>query len=451
MTSLFGTDGIRGTVGDDRINPHSLLQLGWAIGQVFQSHPSSLALVGKDTRLSGYMLESSLQAGLCAAGCHVSLLGPMPTPAVAYLTHTLRASVGIMISASHNPFQDNGVKFFDSHGHKISASIQAQIDEAYQQPITVTDARHIAKVSRLSGAPGRYIEFCKSKFPYHLSLRGLRIVLDCAHGATYHIAPAVLEELGAQVIALHTEPSGTNINAHCGATHPNVLAEAVRTHQADIGFALDGDGDRMIMVDHQAKIYDGDDVLYVLARYATKPLQGVVSTIYSNQGLENSLRESGLDFQRTAVGDRHVMQALQTKQWVLGGEPSGHVVHLDYSLSGDGIISALRILAVMMQEEKPLADLIQYHKYPSVLHNIHHANPTALAKEHEATFKEISQLLDKKGRLIVRPSGTEPVLRCFVEAQSHALIQQVMSLLPSQHDVAQTTTDHPRPSYTNAQ
>jgi phosphoglucosamine mutase len=371
------------------------------------------------------MLESAIQSGLCAAGMSVGLLGPMPTPAVAYLTHTLRAAMGIVISASHNLYHDNGLKFFNSNGTKLSSQQQDAITAAYENPIQVVATKKIGRVSRVHGAPARYIELCKSKFPYHLSLQHLKIVVDCANGATYHIAPAVFKELGAEVIVLNTQPNGLNINLGCGATDPGSLQEAVLKHQADCGLAFDGDGDRLVLVDHIGQVRDGDDILYILAHAYEHKHTGVIGTIYSNAGLAQSLGEKGIAFHRTPVGDRYIMQALQDRSWQLGGEPSGHIVHLGKTLSGDGIITALMVLTVMLKKNQPLAELIDYHKYPSKLINI------PLPPEHgdlDAAYnlvKEAQAMLGSRGRLLLRPSGTEPCLRLLIESADASEIKNL--------------------------
>ena len=431
MTTLFGTDGIRGEVGDSLINPQNFLKIGWAIGQVFSQAQSKLVLIGKDTRISGYMLESAIQSGLCASGMNVGLLGPMPTPAVAYLTHTLRAAMGIMISASHNLYQDNGIKFFNSNGTKLSAQQQDAIEQAYHQPFEFAQNQHIGRVSRIHGAPARYIELCKSKFPYHLSLQHLKLVLDCANGATYHIAPAVFKELGAEVIVLNAQPNGLNINAACGSTDVNALKQAVIKHKADCGLAFDGDGDRVQIIDRHGALVDGDDMLYLLAQAYEHRHSGIVGTVYTNAGMVNALKAKGVEVHRTPVGDRHIMQALRDHSWMLGGEPSGHIVHLGKTLSGDGIITALMILTVMLERNRDLDELIDYQRYPSKLINMpFEKRPKSLDAMHKAVQQAQTKLGDQ-GRLLLRASGTEPCLRLLIEAQDMACIKALeTSLVP---------------------
>ncbi|MEJ2116236.1 MAG: phosphoglucosamine mutase, partial [Gammaproteobacteria bacterium] len=350
----FGTDGIRGRVGDGVMTPEFVLKLGWAVGRVLCSENNNLVLIGKDTRISGYMFESVLEAGLSAAGVNTRLLGPMPTPAVAYLTRTLRAAAGIVISASHNPYYDNGVKFFSSEGKKLPDSIEQEIENQLDQPLEVVASDKLGKVERINDAAGRYIEFCKSTIPTRTKLNGLKIVVDCAHGATYHIAPNVFLELGAEVISLASNPNGLNINDKCGATDTKELCKAVIEHHADLGIAIDGDGDRLIMVDDTGAIVDGDELLYVIANARKRENLlhgGVVGTLMSNLGLEHALHAQDIEFGRAAVGDRYVMEMLKERSWVLGGESSGHIICLDQTTTGDAIISALQVLQVLVNHQ----------------------------------------------------------------------------------------------------
>jgi len=428
----FGTDGVRGRVGDAVINPEFVLKLGWAAGKVLAGKPGGKVLIGKDTRISGYMFESALEAGLSAAGLDVRLLGPMPTPAIAYLTRTLRASAGIVISASHNPYYDNGIKFFSAGGEKLPDEVELEIEAMLDQPMTTVASEALGKVKRIEDARGRYIEFCKSTIPSRLSLKGLRVVVDCANGATYHIAPDVFRELGADVIAVGNEPDGLNINEGVGATHPENLAAVVKELRADIGISLDGDGDRLVMVDADGEIRDGDEVLYVLAlsRLSSNAMRGdVVGTLMTNLGLEVALKEKGIGLSRVNVGDRYILEKLLKEDWVIGGEPSGHIICLDRTTTGDGIVSALQVLAEMNKTGKSLAELCSgMTKYPQVLINV---------KLGDAVGKEIMQKpkvteavaaveaeMGDSGRLLLRPSGTEPLIRVMVEGSDADRVQR---------------------------
>ena len=427
----FGTDGIRGRVGVSPITPDFIMHLGYAAGKVLTSSDRRLptgqrpsVLIGKDTRISGYMLESALEAGLSAAGVDVLLSGPMPTPAVAYLTRALRLQAGIVISASHNAFEDNGIKFFSASGSKLSDEAEHAIEERLSSPIKSMDSARLGKVRRISDAPGRYIEFCKSTFPYHLDLRGLRIVVDCAHGATYHIAGHVLHELGADVVAIGVQPDGLNINHECGATHSSTLQIAVRQHHADLGIALDGDGDRVVMVDSKGTIYDGDQLVYIIARHRQQRgllKGGVVGTLMTNLAVENGFRKLGIPFVRSNVGDRYVMELLQQKDWQLGGEGSGHIICTDKHTTGDGIISALQVLHAMRDCGKTLAGLTRgLTLYPQKLVNVKVAkrfNPHA-NEQIKIVQSAAEQDLGDKGRTLLRVSGTEPLVRVMVEGES---------------------------------
>ena len=433
MKSVFGTDGIRGAVGGPLINPEFVLKLGWAVGQVLGT-AGGKAIIGKDTRISGYMLESSLEAGLSAAAMEVNLLGPMPTPAIAYLTRMFRAEVGIVISASHNSYLDNGMKFFDAEGRKLSNAVEQQITEKLEQPMEVVASASLGKAKRIDDAPGRYIEFCKSTFPSRLSLSGLKIVVDCAHGATYHIAPAVFSELGAEVIAINISPDGFNINDNCGSTAPAALQQRVVSEQADVGIALDGDGDRVVMVDRKGELVDGDELLFIMAKSrhaAGKLFGGVVGTVMTNYGFEQAIRTLGIEFIRAQVGDRYVMETLNEQHWVLGGEGSGHIVNLDLTTTGDGIISALQVLRVMVQQDTALADLkAEMHKVPQVLTNVPVSGAAVLSSSAvERAVQHAEATLKDTGRVLLRKSGTEPVIRVMVEGQDAALVEQLAAEL----------------------
>lgn len=424
----FGTDGIRGHVGLSNINPEFMLKLGWAVGRVLSNSHRKKVLIGKDTRISGYMLESALEAGLSAAGADVRLLGPMPTPAIAYLTQTLRATAGIVISASHNLFEDNGVKFFSADGSKLADEIELRIEAELEKSMEIVPSALLGKARRIDDAPGRYIEFCKSSIPSLTRLSGLKIVVDCANGATYHIAPNVFSELGADVIAIADRPDGFNINENCGSTAPELLREQVIQSGADIGIALDGDGDRVILVDAAGNYVNGDWILYIIARDRQQRgvLQGgVVGTLMSNYGLEEAILSMGVPFLRSKVGDRYVLEALKEHAWKIGGEPSGHVVCLDKTTTGDGIIAALQVLAIMIKKEKTLQQLCEgMALYPQALMNVrtHHAETLAKHKQVVQALQDLNTKLQGQGRVLLRPSGTEPVLRVMVEG---ADLQQV--------------------------
>ena len=425
----FGTDGIRGRVGEHPITAEFMLKLGWAAGRVLASRGGDLVIIGKDTRISGYMFESALEAGLIAAGINIRLLGPMPTPAIAYLTRTLHASAGIVISASHNPFEDNGIKFFDGNGTKLPDEIELAIEAELEKDMETVDSHRLGKAERVDDADGRYIEFCKSTIPLSMSLKGLKVVVDCANGATYYVAPNVFSELGANVVALATEPDGLNINKDCGSTRPSKLQAAVREHGADVGIALDGDGDRLIMVDNEGELVDGDELLYIIAlsRKAQGQLHGtVVGTLMSNLGLEHALRAEGIAFDRAAVGDRYVMEMLKATGGILGGESSGHIICLDRTSTGDGIVSALQVLAAMIRSGKTLNALkAGMKKYPQHMINVplgRSVNLDAVPAVQDAV-KSTEQRLAGKGRVLLRPSGTEPVVRVMVEGENE---QQVI-------------------------
>lgn len=418
----FGTDGVRGLVGEYPITPEFALKLGWAAGKVLSKQGTKKVIIGKDTRISGYLLETSLEAGLIAAGIDVVLLGPMPTPAVAYLTQTFRAEAGIVISASHNPYHDNGIKFFSGKGTKLPDQVELEIESMIELPMTCVSSEKLGKARRLDNADGRYIEFCKGQFPKELSLEGIKIVLDCANGATYHIAPAVMRELGAEVICHACTPDGVNINHECGATHVDSLKRKVLEHNADVGIAYDGDGDRVMMVDHQGRVFDGDDIVYIIACQANETGTlggGVVGTVMSNMGLENALKEKGIEFARSKVGDRYVLELLKEKGWKIGGESSGHVLNLDLISTGDGIVSSLQVLAAMVAQNKTLQDLRNgFVKYPMKMINVRYkqgSDPTT-HQDVIAAVQRVEEKLAGKGRVLLRKSGTEPVVRVMVEA-----------------------------------
>ncbi len=434
----FGTDGVRGKVGVAPITPDFVMRLGHAAGKVLARREAAQSagdgrptvLIGKDTRVSGYMLESALEAGFTAAGVDVLLVGPMPTPAVAYLTRALRLAAGVVISASHNPYDDNGIKFFSGDGAKLPDSVETAIEQWIDQPLTCAAPAHIGKVRRVDDAPGRYIEFCKGTFPSNLNLRGLKIVVDCAHGAAYHVAPPVLHELGAEVIAIGDEPNGSNINDGVGATSPGALQKAVKDHRADLGIALDGDGDRLVMVDARGLAYDGDQLLYVIARDAQRRKRlggGVVGTQMSNLAFELALRKLRIPFARAKVGDRYVLEMMAARGWKFGGENSGHILCLDQHTTGDGIVAALQVLRALGETGSTLAQACApVALYPQVMINMP-VKPRAGAREQPGVDRVVKQAerdLGDDGRVLLRPSGTEPVIRVMVEAKSRAKAQR---------------------------
>ena len=426
----FGTDGVRGKVGTYPITPDFALKLGWAAGKVLASQGSRTVLIGKDTRISGYMLESALEAGLAAAGLTAAFTGPMPTPAVAYLTRTFRLEAGIVISASHNPYYDNGIKFFSSQGTKLPDDIEEAIEAMLDQPMDCVESADLGKASRISDAAGRYIEFCKSTFPAHLGLDGYKIVVDCANGATYHIAPNVLRELGAEVIEIGTDPNGININEKCGATDVKALQEKVLETKADVGLAYDGNGDRIMMVDHLGNKVDGDQILFIIAREALRSGQlkgGVVGTLMSNMSLEIALKMLGVPFLRANVGDRYVLEKMVEHNWTLGGENSGHIIIADKNTTGDGIIASLAVLSAMVQHRLSLNELASAVKlFPQVLINVRFAggaNPLE-SEAVKAVAADVEKRLEGKGRILLRKSGTEPLIRVMVECEDGALAKQ---------------------------
>ena len=419
----FGTDGMRGRVGVEPMTAATVMKLGWAAGKVLAKEGNRDVLIGKDTRVSGYLFESALEAGLSSAGINLRLLGPMPTPAVAYLTRTFRAAAGIVISASHNPYYDNGVKFFSAEGTKLPDSMEQEIEDMMENEIETVDSAELGRAHRIDDAPGRYIEFCKSTFPTGLRLDGMKIVVDSANGAAYHIAKGVFEELGADVVSVGAEPDGLNINRDCGATSPDLLRAHVLMERADVGVALDGDADRLIMVDHRGEIVDGDELLFVLVKSrldSGEKVPGVAGTLMSNLGLEHGLRELGVEFVRAKVGDRYVLQELHSRDWMLGGESSGHIICLDRTTTGDGLVAALQILAYVQQSGEQLASLrAGMTRYPQVLVNVPLSHREAL-NDNEEVAKAVADAeaeLGDSGRVLLRPSGTEPVVRVMVEGR----------------------------------
>ncbi len=418
----FGTDGIRGRVGSSYVNPEFVLKLGWAVGKILANGKRKRVLIGKDTRVSGYMLESALEAGLSAAGVDVTLLGPMPTPAIAYLTQTMHAAAGIVISASHNLFEDNGIKFFSSDGSKLPDAVELAIEQQIEKPLETVESRHLGKAKRMVDAPGRYIEFCKSSIPSLTRLSGFKIIVDAAQGATYHIAANVFSELGADVISIGANPDGFNINADCGSASPEKLQALVLKEKADLGVALDGDGDRVVLVDATGRLINGDQILYMITKHRMlqgRMAGGVVGTLMSNYALEQAIDGMGLSFIRSKVGDRYVLEALKERGWKLGGEPSGHVVCLDKTTTGDGIVVALQVLASMVMQQRSLVELNQdLDLFPQVLMNVKttQANKLIIHPKVHALVQEIEHNLHGQGRVLLRPSGTEPVLRVMVES-----------------------------------
>lgn len=448
-TKYFGTDGIRGRVGELPITADFTLKLGWAVGSVLSElQPSRCTVViGKDTRISGYLFESALEAGLAAAGADVILLGPMPTPAVAHLTRSLGGAAGIVISASHNPFEDNGIKFFSGTGRKLPDELQHKIEQQLEHPMTHVMPEKLGKARRLDDASGRYIEYCKGTVTFGTRLDGLKIVVDCANGATYRIAPEVFRELGAEVITIHDEPNGMNINRDCGSTHPESMCRVVVEQKADLGIAFDGDGDRVLMADHRGELIDGDQILFVLANARQQRDQlngGVVGTVMSNFGLEEALRERGIQFVRAKVGDRYVHERLEANDWVLGGEASGHILCLDRAATGCGIVSALQVLEVIANSRQSLASLVEaMHRYPQIMINVPLQAEARDALSQNSRVQHAIESTEKQlngfGRVVLRPSGTEPVVRVMVEGRDE---QQVQKLARSLADVVQQG-EHP--------
>jgi phosphoglucosamine mutase len=431
----FGTDGIRGEIGKAPMTPDFVLKLGWAAGKVLAAQGSSLVVIGKDTRISGYMLETALQAGLVAAGVNVRLLGPMPTPAVAYLTRTFRASAGVVISASHNPFQDNGVKFFSSDGTKLTDEMELAIEDYLDRELETVSSEKLGKVERVDDAAGRYIEFCKRAIPTEVTLEGLRIVVDCANGATYHVSPDVLRELGADVVEIAASPDGVNINENCGATSLGLLQKSVVEYRADLGVALDGDGDRLMMVDHKGEVVDGDEILAIIAAHKQKEGslgEHVVGTLMSNLGLEKAMENLGINFHRADVGDRYVMEIMRQTGGMLGGESSGHIIVRDRISTGDGTIAALQVLHAVVDSGKKLADLKQVMtKYPQTLVNVRIKEKIDLASSEKIqnAVKTAEKQMGSRGRVLLRASGTEPLIRVMVEAEDQSETKQLAEMI----------------------
>lgn len=428
----FGTDGIRGTVGEHPITADFMLKLGWAAGKVLTRHTKvkNRVLIGKDTRVSGYMFESALEAGLIAAGVNVDMLGPMPTPAIAYLTRAFRASAGIVISASHNPVGDNGIKFFSADGYKLPDEIELEIESLMDQPLVTNGSFSLGKARRIDDATGRYVEFCKRSLPAGYSLAGLKIVLDCANGATYNAAPKVFKELGAQVITMANTPNGFNINEQCGSTHMDAVRARVVEEKADIGIALDGDGDRVLLVDANGEIVDGDEIVYIIARYRQQTGQGcngVAGTQMSNLGLEIALRDLGIPFQRTKVGDRYVVEALKENGWILGGEASGHILCSDLNTTGDGLVSALQVILALRESGIPLSELkAGMQKFPQTMINVRLSEKVTIDdnKAINLAVAAAEKELGDRGRVLLRLSGTEPLIRVMAEGEDQDLVRR---------------------------
>lgn len=427
----FGTDGIRGRVGEGNITPEFVLRLGWAVGRVLAKAPGDKVLIGKDTRISGYMFESALEAGLVAAGVDVRLLGPMPTPAIAYLTRTMKADAGIVISASHNPFEDNGIKFFSANGCKLPDEVELEIEAQLEKPMETVDSARLGKVSRINDAPGRYIEFCKRAMPIGCSLDGLTIVVDCAHGATYQVGPQTLRELDANIITMGTSPDGLNINKEVGSTAPQALQKRVLDEGADLGIAFDGDGDRVLFVDHRGEVVDGDELLFIIAQHEmlrNGAVSGVVGTLMSNMGFELALNDLEIPFARAKVGDRYVKELMESRGWQLGGENSGHIICSDITSTGDGIIAALKVLHAVVDSGRSLADLKSgMSKFPQIMENVR-IKPGCEVMEHDdlkAAVALVEKELGSRGRVLLRPSGTEPVIRVMVEGECHDTVTRL--------------------------
>ena len=434
----FGTDGIRGRVGEYPITADFMLKLGWAAGTVLTRHTKGKkrVLIGKDTRVSGYMFESALEAGLIAAGVDVDMLGPMPTPAIAYLTRTFRAAAGIVISASHNPVEDNGIKFFAADGYKLPDEVELEIEALMDEPLITNSSHHLGKARRLSDATGRYIEFCKGTLPAGFDLTGLKVVIDCANGATYHAGPRVFKELGAKTIAMGNAPNGFNINEKCGSTHMDGLQQAVVDEQADFGVAFDGDGDRVLFVDGNGEVVDGDELIYIIAQHrrAKGNCRGVAGTQMSNLGLELALKDLGIPFERTKVGDRYVVEALKDNSWELGGEASGHVLCSDLNSTGDGIVAALQVVLALVESGSTLAELkTGMSKFPQTMINVRLSTKVDISNNqaiNDAVAAAETELAGR-GRVLLRPSGTEPLIRVMVEGEDQALVNKLVASLAS--------------------
>jgi phosphoglucosamine mutase len=448
----FGTDGIRGEVGTGLMSPDKVLKLGWAVGRVLASHDNEMGrvnpgqnnrvVIGKDTRISGYMFESALEAGLSAAGVDIDLLGPMPTPGIAYLTRTLRASAGIVISASHNPFYDNGLKFFSPQGKKLDDEIEHEIEAMFESEMKIVEPSRLGKARRVVDANGRYVEACKATIPMNVRFNGLKVVLDCSNGATYDIAPKVFSELGALVISTGDKPDGLNINLKCGSTDPDYLIDRVKAEGADLGIAFDGDGDRVLMVDHLGGVVDGDELLYVIARSRLsdgEDVGGVVGTLMSNLGMELAVKELGLGFARSQVGDRYVLETMNENGWILGGESSGHIICLDRTTTGDGIVSALQVLAFLAKEKMTLREAVSgMTKFPQIMINVPlsmslsgHTDPMQ-SPAVQQSVKQAEIKLNGRGRVLLRPSGTEPLIRVMVEGEDECLVSQLANDIATQ-------------------
>lgn len=438
----FGTDGIRGKVGTGLMSPEKVLKLGWAVGRVLASHENAdgrnRVVIGKDTRISGYMFESALEAGLSAAGVDSDLLGPMPTPGIAYLTRTLRASAGIVISASHNPFYDNGLKFFSPQGEKLDDEIEHEIEAMFDSEMKIVESSALGKARRIIDANGRYVEACKATIPMNIRFNGLKVVLDCSNGATYDIAPKVFTELGATVITMGDQPDGLNINLHCGSTDPEHLIAWVKAKEADLGIAFDGDGDRVLMVDHLGEVVDGDELLYIIARSRLRDAEdigGVVGTLMTNLGMELAVTELGLGFARSQVGDRYVLETMNKKGWTLGGESSGHIICSDRTTTGDGIVSALQVLAYLAKEGMTLHEARSgMKKFPQLMINVPlsgHSDPMKSSAVQQSV-KQAEAKLNGRGRVLLRPSGTEPLIRVMVEGEDELLVAQLAKDIAAQ-------------------
>ena len=443
----FGTDGIRGKVGTGLMSPDKVLKLGWAVGRVLASHDNdhgrvNRVVIGKDTRISGYMFESALEAGLSAAGVDIELLGPMPTPGIAYLTRTLRASAGIVISASHNPYYDNGLKFFSPHGEKLDDDLEHEIEAMFESEMEIVESSTLGKAHRVGDAVGRYIEACKASIPMVIRFNGLKVVLDCSNGATYDIAPKVFAELGARVVTIGDEPDGLNINLDCGSTHPERLITRVKVEGADLGIAFDGDGDRVLMVDHQGEVVDGDELLYIIARSRLSEgenIGGVVGTLMSNLGMELAIKDLGLDFARSQVGDRYVLETLSQNGWTIGGESSGHIICLDRTTTGDGIVSALQVLAYLAKEKISLHEAKSgMKKFPQIMINVALAGNSdpMLSAAVQQSVAQAEAKLNGRGRVLLRPSGTEPLIRVMVEGEDEMLVVQLANDIAAQVEQA---------------
>ncbi len=443
----FGTDGIRGKVGTGLMSPEKVLKLGWAVGRVLASHDNdhgrvNRVVIGKDTRISGYMFESALEAGLSAAGVDIELLGPMPTPGIAYLTRTLRASAGIVISASHNPYYDNGLKFFSPDGEKLGDDLEHEIEAMFESEMEIVDSSTLGKAHRVVDAVGRYIEACKASIPIGVRFNGLKVVLDCSNGATYDIAPKVFAELGAKVVTIGDEPDGLNINLDCGSTHPERLITRVKVEGADLGIAFDGDGDRVLMVDHQGEVVDGDELLYIIARSRLSEgenIGGVVGTLMTNLGMELAVKELGLEFARSQVGDRYVLETLSQNGWTIGGESSGHIICLDRTTTGDGIVSALQVLAYLAKEKMSLHEARSgMKKFPQIMINVAlsgNSDPMQSAAVQQSVAQAEAKL-NGRGRVLLRASGTEPLIRVMVEGEDDLLVTQLANDIAAQVEQA---------------